>query len=161
MQFHHICVCVSDLDRSLKMWTELFDFEVEIRFCSPGDPGPTGFDESMLDQSEQMLGRRDASIDCALLKSPHGALMEVQEALHPKVQQTPEEWNSYFVTGMREFCFRVKDIDGWFDKVKQAGYRPTTREVWDFGENARSFLFYDDDDIRIQLWEDLNQGSWM
>ncbi|MCY4514086.1 MAG: hypothetical protein OXC69_02950 [Candidatus Tectomicrobia bacterium] len=61
---------------------------------------------------------------------------------------------------MRELCFRVEGIDGWFDKVKAAGYRTTTDAVWDFGENAKSFLFYDDDDIRIQLWEDPGT-SWM
>lgn len=160
MRFHHVCLCVSDMEKSLKMWTELFDFTVQIRFCSPGDPGPTGFDESKLDEMEEMLGRRDAVIDCALLTSPDGAMLEVQEAHNPVVRKTPEEYNSYFVTGMRELAFRVDDIDGWFEKVKAAGFRPTTDAVWDFGENARSFLFYDDDDIRIQLWEDSN-STWI
>ena len=160
MRFHHVCLCVSDLEKSLKMWTELFDFTVQIRFCSPGDAGPTGFDESKLDEMEAMLGRRDAVIDCALLTSPDGAMLEVQEARNPVVRKTPEEYNSYFVTGMRELALRVDDIDGWFEKVQAAGFRPTTDAVWDFGENARSFLFYDDDDVRIQLWEDSN-SSWI
>ena len=160
MRFHHVCIIVTDLERSLKMWTELFDFKVDIRFCSPGDPGPTGFDESKLDQMEEMLGRRDASIDCALLSSPDGAMLEVQQALHPAIRKTPDEYNSYFVTGMRELAFRVDDIDGWFEKVKSAGYQPTTDAIWDFGEQARSFLFYDDDDIRIQLWQSPVNGVW-
>ena len=160
MRFHHVAILVSDLDRSLKMWTELMDFKVDIRFQSPGDPGPTGFDESKLDEMEQMLGRRDARIDCALISSPGGAMLEVQQALHPPVQQTPDEWNSYFVTGMRELAFRVEGIDEWFEKVKAAGYETTTDEVWDFGEKARSFIFYDDDKHRIQLWESPVEGTW-
>ena len=66
------------------------------------------------------MGRRDAVIDCALLTSPDGAMLEVQEAHNPVVRKTPEEYNSYFVTGMRELAFRVDDIDGWFEKVKAA-----------------------------------------
>ena len=160
MRFHHVCLCVSDLEKSLKMWTDLFDFTVQIRFCSPGDAGPTGFDESKLDEMEAMLGRRDAVIDCALLTLARWRNARGAGGAQSRRSQDPGRIQLLFRDRHARTCLRVDDIDGWFEKVQAAGFRPTTDAVWDFGENARSFLFYDDDDVRIQLWEDSN-SSWI
>ena len=37
MRFHHVCLIVSDLDRSIAMWTSLFDFTVDVNSTAPDD----------------------------------------------------------------------------------------------------------------------------
>ena len=161
MQFHHVCLIVSDLDRAIGMWTTLFDFEVQVNCVAPEaavaeTPDGGGMDTLM----EDIIGQSDPLVKMALLTSPGGARLELLQPLRPAVQRLPDAYHGYDYTGMRELGFRVQDIDAWFEKVKAAGYRLQTSYVWPFGETARSFQFYDDDNHLIQLWEDDGRDGW-
>ena len=54
---------------------------------------------------------------------------------------------------MHELGLLVEDIDGWFARIRAAGYATQTEYVWPCGDFGRSFLFYDPDGNMIQLWE--------
>jgi catechol 2,3-dioxygenase-like lactoylglutathione lyase family enzyme len=160
MRFHHVCLIVSDLDRSIAMFTKLFDFKVDVDVTAPDDALAATPDSSFPQLMKDIWKIPAPRTRVALLSSPGGALIELQESLDPKIKQLPEEYHSYHYTGMRELAFRVDDIDGWFDKVKQAGFEPQTPYVWSFGDSARSFAFFDDDHHIIQLWESPAQQGW-
>lgn len=157
MRFHHMCIIVSDLDRAVAMWTSLFDFKVDARFTAPDDAMAAAPDSTFPKLMEDIWGMKGTRTRLALLSSPGGAMLELQEALNPPVRQLPEEYHSYYYTGMREVAFLVDNIDGWFEKVKAAGYRLQTPYVWSANETARTFQFYDDDHHLIQLWENPEQ----
>ena len=80
--------------------------------------------------------------------------------MQPTQGTTPEELAANTRSAYFELAFKVEDIDGWFDKVKQAGFEPQTPYVWSFGDSARSFAFFDDDHHIIQLWESPTQQGW-
>lgn len=160
MRFHHVCLIVSDLQRSIDMWTTLFDFKVDIDVTAPDDELAATPDSSFPKLMEDIWKIPHPRTRVALLSSPGGALIELQESLDPPIRKLPEEYHSYFYTGMREVAFRVDDIDSWFEKVKVAGYRLQTPYIWSFGDSARSFQFHDDDNHLIQLWEGPETGNW-
>jgi predicted enzyme related to lactoylglutathione lyase len=54
----------------------------------------------------------------------------------------------------------VEDIDGWYAKIRAAGYRMQTEYVWTCASLGRSFLFYDQDGNMIQLWEASQAVGW-
>lgn len=160
MRFHHICLVVSDIEKSIDLWTRLFDFRVDSRFTAPDDaiaaaPGST-FPKLM----EDIWGMEGPRTKVAILSSPGGALLELQEAINPPIRKTPSEYLNYYHTGIREMAFQVDHIDQWFEKIKKAGYRTQTDYVWSANETARTFLFYDDDHHLIQLWENPGKSGW-
>ena len=160
MKFHHVCLIVSDLDRAIEMWTKLFDFKVDIRTVSPDDAIAAAPDSNLVKLMEDIWGMKGPRTKLALLSSPGGALLELQEAVNPPIQKTPVEYLNYYHTGMRELAFQVDGIDGWFEKVRKAGFKTQTDYVWSFGDASRSFLFYDHDHHLIQLWESEGPPSW-
>jgi len=160
MRFHHVCLIVSDLDRALEMWTKLFDFKIDSQSVAPDYAIAAAPDSDFPKLMQDITGRSDIRMKVTLLSSPGGARIELLHTLNPQVQKLPEEYHSYSQTGIREIGFRVDGIDAWFEKVKAAGYRLQTPYVWDFGDGARSFQFYDQDNHLIQLWEDDGRSGW-
>ena len=61
----------------------------------------------------------------------------------------------------RHTGFQVDDVDYWFNRVREAGYKTQTDYVWNLSETARSFLFYDDDHHLIQLVQNPNGSGWL
>jgi catechol 2,3-dioxygenase-like lactoylglutathione lyase family enzyme len=155
MRFHHICILVSNLDRAIKMWTEVFDFELQGKFVGP-DEDKGGSDTKLSELMEDIWGMKGPKTTVALLTSPGGAMLELQESINPPMQQTPAENFKYFKTNVMEVGFWVDDVDYWWDRVRAAGYKTQTDYVWSMGE-ARTFLFYDDDHHLIQLWQGTGQ----
>lgn len=159
MRFHHMCLLVSNLDKAIQMWTEVFDFKLDGRFVAP-DEDAGGSDTRLSELMEDIWGIKNPKTTVALLSSPGGALLELQEAISPPMQQTPRDAYTYFKTGMREMAFYVDDIDHWWNRVREAGYETQTDYVWNVGA-ARTFLFYDDDHHLIQFWEGkVAQPAW-
>ena len=159
MRYHHICILVSDLERAIKMWTDVFDFKVDVKFVAPdGDLG--GSDTKLLDLMADIWGMQGSKTTVALLSSPGGALLELQESINPPMQQTPAENFKYYKTNVMEVGFMVDDVDHWFNRVREAGYKTQTDYVWNSGA-ARTFLFHDDDHHLIQFWQGTTkEPSW-
>ncbi|MFD2580226.1 VOC family protein [Novosphingobium colocasiae] len=75
-------------------------------------------------------------------------------------KRRPRKNLRYGHTGIHELGLLVEGIDGWFEKIKAAGYRMQTDYVWQCAEIGRSFIFYDQDGNMIQIWENMGQPEW-
>ena len=159
MRFHHMAVFVSDLDKAIHLWRDVLGFELAVETMIPDgpEPGPKTFMyPQLLDDIFKVTGARSKM---ALLSSAEGALIELQECENPAIQKTPPENLRYGHTGFHELGLLVGDIDGWFEKVRTAGYETQTEYVWQCASIGRSFLFYDDDGNMIQMWEHQERAS--
>jgi catechol 2,3-dioxygenase-like lactoylglutathione lyase family enzyme len=148
-----MAVFVSDLQKAIHLWRDVLGFELAVERTIPdGDgPGPDTFMyPKLLDDIFKVKGARSKM---ALLNSKEGALIELQECEVPAIERTPAERLRYGHTGFHELGLLVNDIDGWFKKVREAGYQTQTEYVWQCANIGRSFLFYDDDGNMIQMWE--------
>lgn len=162
MKFHHMAVFVTDLEEAIKLWRDVLGFELAVHKVIPDGPGPgpdTIMYPALLDDIFKVKGARSKM---ALLSSKDGALIELQQCETPRIQKTPEENLRYGHTGFHELGLLVTDIDGWYAKIKAAGYRMQTDYVWKCASLGRSFLFYDQDGNMIQMWETATdqQASW-
>lgn len=153
MRFHHICILVSDMDAAIKLWRDVMGFKVVADTYIPDgeEPGPSVFIYPKL--LEDIFGVKGARSRMVMLASPEGAMIELEQPEVPKIQKTPPENLRYEHTGIHEICLLITDIDSWFKKIQTAGYKTQTEYVWDCADTGRSFLFYDQDDNLIQLWE--------
>jgi catechol 2,3-dioxygenase-like lactoylglutathione lyase family enzyme len=151
-----MCLIVSDLGKAIAMWTDLMGFRLDKEFVAPH----TGNAES-----EKLMGDilkiKGMKTKVALLSSPGGALIELQEPVNRPVRKTPREDMSYRHTGVRELGLEVDNIDAWYEKVRKAGYETQTDYVWTAGTLGRSFLFFDDDHNLIQLWQNSGKTTWV
>lgn len=160
MRFHHMAVFVTDLQKAIRLWRDVLGFELAIETTIPDgpEPGPNTFMyPKLLDDIFKVKGARSKM---ALLSSPEGALIELQQCEVPDIQKTPPENLRYGHTGIHELGLLVEDIDGWFRKVREAGYETQTDYVWQCANIGRSFLFYDDDGNMIQMWEQPGGAAW-
>ena len=160
MKFHHMALMVTNLEDAIRLWRDVMGFELGVETVIPdgAEPGPNTFMyPALLDDIFKIKGARSRM---ALLSSKDGAFIELQECLNPAITKTPEENLRYGHTGIHELGLLVTDIDGWFEKVRDAGYRTQTDYVWQCASMGRSFLFYDQDGNMIQLWENLGEPEW-
>lgn len=160
MKFHHMALMVSNLEEAIRLWRDVMGFELAVDTVIPDGPeaGPDTFMyPALLDDIFKVKGARSRM---ALLSSADGAFIELQECQNPAIEKTPQENLRYGHTGIHELGLLVTDIDGWFEKVRAAGYRTQTDYVWQCASMGRSFLFYDQDGNMIQMWENLGQPEW-
>lgn len=153
MRFHHMAVFVSDMEEAIHLWRDVMGFRLDVNITIPDGtaPGPTTIMyPKLLDDIFKVKG---ATSRCVLFSSSDGALIELQQPSMPKIQKTPPENLQYGHTGFHELGLLVEDIDSWFKKIREAGYKTQTEYVWDCANIGRSFLFYDHDGNMIQLWE--------
>lgn len=153
MRFHHMALMVTNLDEAIKLWRDVMGFELGVQTVIPDgpEPGPETFMyPTLLDDIFKVKGARSKM---ALLSSKEDAFIELQECENPAIEKTPEENLRYGHTGIHELGLLVEDIDGWYERIKAAGYRMQTDYVWSCANLGRSFLFYDQDGNMIQLWE--------
>ncbi|WP_189619135.1 VOC family protein [Novosphingobium colocasiae] len=160
MKFHHMALMVTNLEEAIRLWRDVMGFELGVQTVIPDgqEPGPNTFmHPKLLDDIFKVKG---AQSRMALLSSKDGAFIELQECINPKIEKTPEENLRYGHTGIHELGLLVEGIDGWFEKIKAAGYRMQTDYVWQCAEIGRSFIFYDQDGNMIQIWENMGQPEW-
>ncbi len=160
MRFHHMGVFVSDLDEALKLWVDVLGFTLTHRAVIPDgrrdEPGTRMAQETL----DDIFGVTGARSEMALLTSADGAMIELQCPEVPRIEKTPPENLRYGHTGIHELGFQVEDIDGWFDKIRAAGYRTQTDYVWPWAVTGKSFLFYDQDGNLIQFCQQKGLPSW-
>jgi catechol 2,3-dioxygenase-like lactoylglutathione lyase family enzyme len=160
MRFHHMAVFVSDLQEAIHLWRDVmgFDLVVETEIPDGAVPGPkTYMYPKLLDDIFKVKGARSKM---ALLASKEGALIELQQCEVPKIQRTPPENLRSGHTGFHELGLLVDDIDGFFAKVRAAGYQTQTEYVWQCADIGRSFLFYDKEGNMIQIWQNTGDVRW-
>ena len=160
MNFHHMAIFVSDMPEAVRLWRDVLGFKVVVDTMIPDGaaPGPkTYMYPALLDDIFKVKGALSKMV---LLTSDEGALIELQQCENPNIQKTPPENLRYGHTGFHELGLLVTDIDGWFDKVRAAGFKTQTEYVWPCANIGRSFLFYDADGNMIQLWEHTRSPTW-
>ena len=89
----------------------------------------------------------------AILVSGAGAIIELQQCENPRIERTPPLRQRYGHTGIHELGLAVDDIDGWFARVREAGYQTQTEYVWPVGDFGRAFIFHDAEGNIIQFRE--------
>jgi catechol 2,3-dioxygenase-like lactoylglutathione lyase family enzyme len=151
MKFHHVCLVVHDTDRAIAFWRDFMGFALSADFLLP--TGEAGSD-TLIDPKlcDDIFGETGSRMRGTLLTSPGGAMIELQNPRAWDVAPTPPENLRYRHTGMHELAFEVDDLDAWFDKIRAAGFKPTTEYVWGAG-TGRTFLFPDPEGNLIQLWQ--------
>ncbi|MGI5423885.1 VOC family protein [Streptomyces sp. CA-179760] len=154
MPFHHICIIVSDLDRSLPFYQDLLGFKNVV--AETNEPGKW-FEGSLLDD---ILGVKNAATRIVVVADDSGAALELQQAANPLSTKTPDKYLRYGATGITELAIQVTDIDDLFQRVKAAGYETQTDYIWSPWAGTRSFLFYDPDGTLIQPVE-VESGAFM
>lgn len=162
MKFHHVALFVTDIDEAIPLWRDVLGFDLVVQSTIPDTAahGPQArMPQKVLDD---IFGVEGATSKMALLQSPDGAMIELQQPLVPAVHPTPPENLRYHHTGIHEVAFLVEDIDALFDKVRAAGYQTNTEYVWTWAVNGKSFLFYDRDGNMIQFNQQRTYGvpSW-
>jgi catechol 2,3-dioxygenase-like lactoylglutathione lyase family enzyme len=153
MKFHHVAVFVSDTDRALALWRDTLGFTVVVDRTIPDVEAG---DQARMSQDllDDIFKVKNATSRMVLLQSDEGAMIELQQPSVPEIRKTPPETLGYGHTGIHEVAFLVDDIDGWFEKIRAAGYQTQTEYVWKWGVTGKSFLFYDDDGNMIQFnWQ--------
>lgn len=160
MRFHHMAIMVTDLQQAIHLWRDVLGFELSVETVIPDgpEPGPDTFMyPALLDDIFKVKGARSKM---ALLSSSEGAMIELQECEVPQIKRTPPENLRYGHTGIHELGLLVDGIDGWFNKIRDAGYETQTDYVWECANLGRSFLFYDQDGNMIQIWEQSGEPAW-
>jgi catechol 2,3-dioxygenase-like lactoylglutathione lyase family enzyme len=160
MRFHHMCLVVSDLEKATRLWRDVLGFEVQVDVEVPNGPaisedGIQGGPETQATPRvvDDAFGVKDARCHVVLLANSEGAMIELMQTLNPNVQRTPKEMLRYGYTGFTELGLAVDDIQYWFDRVREAGYKTQTEYIWPSSSAGHSFLFYDDDGNLIQFWQ--------
>lgn len=160
MRFHHMAIFVMDMPKAVRLWRDVLGFKVVVDNVIPDGPGPgpkVFMYPELLDDIFKVKGARSKMV---LLMSDEGALIELQQCENPRLEATPRENLRYGHSGFHELGLQVTDIDGWFEKIRAAGYETQTEYVWPCASIGRSFLFYDDDGNMIQLWEHTREATW-
>lgn len=151
MKIHHICLIVSDIPETLKLYQDVLGFEPYLDTQIPS-PEKGFFDQKTLDDIFHVKGAKSRIV---MLRSKEGAVLELQQPSTPKVQKTPQDKLQYGNTGFHELAFAVADVDQWFESIRKAGYETQTDYTWCVGGTVKSFLFYDPDGNLVQLIEEL------
>jgi lactoylglutathione lyase len=104
--FSHVGVCVSDLERSTRFYTEVLGF-TEMFTMEMGPELDATMEIEASRFRSRMLGRHDVRV-------------ELLEWIEPEAGGSRERrpMNQF---GMTHLCFRVDDIDGLVDQVTAAG----------------------------------------
>lgn len=153
MKIHHVCLVVSDIDESLKLYRDVLGFKPYIDMIIP-NPEAGFFDQQTLDDIFHVKGAKSRMV---MAKSNEGTMLEMQQPMVPAVQPVPRKQLQYGFVGFHELAFTVDDIGAWYEKIKAAGYEMQTKYTWSVGGVVKSFLFYDMDGNMVQMIEEIKR----
>ena len=102
------------------MFRDLLGFKVIV---DQQIPDGEFFAQAPLDDIFKVEGGRSRMV---ILRSPGGTLLELQQPSVPGSTRTPDDYLRCEATGISELAFAVEDIDGWFERVRDAGYETQT-----------------------------------
>jgi catechol 2,3-dioxygenase-like lactoylglutathione lyase family enzyme len=153
MRFHHMCIVTTDIDEAIHLWRDVMGFELKMKVEIPDgeDYAPTVMAPRKL--VEDLYKVPGASATVAIVVSKEGAMMELLQPRIPTTRATPPEMQRYADSGIHELGVVLDDIDGFFNKVRAAGYETQTEYIWPCANIGRSFIFYDKEGNQIQIWE--------
>lgn len=145
----HRGLCVSDLDASIRFYTEGLGFEP---FRDHGMiEGP------LMDQTMELSGVRMRAV---MLRHPDGAVIELMHFLSPE-GFGPRERRPTIQYGLVHLSLRVDDMDAAADRLRAAGGHVFEETRAHFAEGGTTMLYCTDPDgVRIELMkmDGLNAG---
>lgn len=151
MKIHHICIIVSNIDESLKLYKDVLGFKPYLDMSIPNEKGGF-FDQQTLNDIFHTEGAKSRMV---MLRSKEGTMLELQQPSTPMVQKVDKKQLQYGYVGISELAFTIPNIDEWFEIIKSAGYETQTEYTWGVGDVVKSFLFYDPDGNMIQMIEEI------
>ncbi|MBM3948074.1 MAG: VOC family protein [SAR202 cluster bacterium] len=111
---YHTGFVVTDLDRSIKFYTEGLGLECEQVVDDAQGPGLS-----------QVVGYENVRIRAAFLVADDGQMLELLQYVNPKV--TPREHAHQYprhLAGAAHLGFFVEDVHGTFERLKKLGAKP-------------------------------------
>jgi len=137
--FYHLCICVSDLERSLRFYCDGLGFTRNESFRIGTDMAPLVQIDGELELTSVYLGLSGVRLELWHFTEPHAA--------HP----APRPMNT---VGLTHFAIRVDDIDAAIARAEANGGRclPSTRTRADT-DGFKSEIVYvlDPDGVRVEL----------
>jgi catechol 2,3-dioxygenase-like lactoylglutathione lyase family enzyme len=153
MRFHHMCIVTADIEEAIHLWRDVMGFELKVKMTIPDGEEFSPVVMAPRRLLEDIYKVKGATATVAVLISKERAMIELLEPHIPSVSLTPPENLRYAHTGIRELGLVLDDIDGFFNKVRAAGYETQTEYVWPCANMGKSFMFYDKEGNSIQIWE--------
>ena len=138
---HHVCVVVSDLERSLRFYRDVLGLEVLERVdLIAGKEASLG------------VGLPDARFELVHLGASDGPTrLEMLHYFSPESRPLPPEKRSNDI-GTAHAAFRVKNIDAYYKRLRERGVRFIS-EVQGSSTGERFCYFYDPDGAILEIIE--------
>lgn len=146
LRFHHQMVSVKDMDEAIHLFQDVLGFELVARLVVPDDDVLSNVDH---------FGDNQFQWEIVTLDSNHGAIIELAHAIKPGIQETPHEYLDYFYTGITELGFEVDDLEAWYKKISDLGYKH--QPIFQMATTSKSFVFWTNEGVIIQLNEDMTK----
>lgn len=163
MFLQHVCICVKDLERSVKFYRDVMGFylltpdPIKMGDRRTGDEPEAIYSYYQEDCGNQCFRLPNAEAHMAVFLvdplNPTGGVLEIQCFTQPPTTYVEQ---NYVTTGIKEICYSVKDLEeleAWEARLKEAGVDMRT-EIWQIGEGklaTQTLLFHDPDGIILQL----------
>lgn len=142
LDFSHIGVCCSDLDRSTRFYVQALGFR-EVFTMELGDEVAATMERNGIRFQSRMLARGDIRLELLHWLQP--------EAEGPATRRPMTR------LGITHLCFRVADLEAAAAKVEECGgsvHRQTLTELPnDGGRPVRLLYVTDPDGVRVELME--------
>ena len=108
---HHVSICVTDMDRSLKLFRDILGFTLAWRR-----------DRIKGGVLSRLLGIERMEADVAYLEiGPKRTGVEISRLLHPVMEDAPRDFGS---AGTCSFGLRVDNLDELHARLAQEGWPP-------------------------------------
>lgn len=138
----HIVVCVTDIEQSIKFYTEMMGFQI-----TEGPMPP------ILDSEDSMgMGFADRITRTCILECEAGFSLELAQFLEPKPACLVDKLN---LVGKHHIAYQVDDIYEWYHKWVEAGLPAYYKPVLVNAENEEDSFYWayvkDPDGITLEL----------
>ncbi|MCX6764701.1 MAG: VOC family protein [Candidatus Nealsonbacteria bacterium] len=120
MKYHHVALSVSDLEKSLKFYKEVFGFNEEKR-----------------------IKREDLRIKAILLKLNPKDDLHLELIQPQKLIENKDDFFNLDILGLKHVCFEVENVDEKHKELKAKGYEVTGIKK---GKSIKKYFFIKDPD---------------
>ena len=144
----HVNLVVDDLPRMLDFYTRVLGLRESMRVTISGE------------WIDRTVALRAAKADCVYLELPNGPRVELLKYINPPASR-PDDLGTSNTPGLRHMAFRVSDIDGAVERLRDANVSffsgiqdvPTSQVTYAGGVRKRLVYFHDPEGNLLELCE--------